>query len=86
MAGQVAQRLGISTLVEVSSSGQLVLQDDEQMCSTYPQVRFVFGQEADQGIGTLFVSTRYVSGAPIVEESEADELAAGSQTDRVEVR
>jgi chloride channel, nucleotide-sensitive, 1A len=74
MAGQVAQRLGISTLVEVSSNGQLVLQDDEQIYSTYPQVRFVFGQEADQGIGTLFISTRYVCRAPGLEGSEANEF------------
>ena len=55
-ANGVAERFGLTSNVEREADGRPVLEDDEELSGTFPDISLLLGSSS-QGVGTLFVSS-----------------------------
>lgn len=59
-ANGIAERFGMQTDISREPDGKPQLQDDEELAGTFADTNLLLG-DSDQGVGTLFLSTRYVT-------------------------
>lgn len=58
-ANGIAERFGLQTGIPREADGKPQLQEDEELAGTYADTNLLLG-DSDQGVGTLFLSTRRV--------------------------
>ena len=61
-ANGVAERFGLTSSVEREADGRPLLEADEELSGTFPNITLLLGGSS-QGVGTLFVSSRWTPGS-----------------------
>lgn len=57
---ELAQQIGLTIVEQRDSDGNPLIENEEQILSTFDEIQLILGADADQGVGKLFITQGYV--------------------------